>query len=151
MAVMSIKESFAIRPNKESGPKVAGNVIFPDFTNRLKRSGVVGISGLVSSPEILHEPGFSNIVDFQKMVKERVYSPRKKVEKIIDQQSHLVRLRKKSRCDGVHDAEEKPCGSPRCRTKGRQKLKAVSTRIRRKRARKPDILKVNPNPLKKVA
>lgn len=147
---MSIKESFA-RQEQAPRSKVAGNIIFPDFANRLTRSGVVGISGVVSSPEILREPRLSNIIEFPKEAKGRVYNPRKKVEKILDQQSNLVRLRKKSRCDGVHDAEEKPCGSPRCRTKGRQKLKAVSTRIRRKRTRTPDIMRVNLNPLKKVA
>lgn len=141
MTAMNIKESLA--------PNVAGNVIFPDFAARVKRIGIVGISGIVSNPEAIRELEQSNIIEFPK--KENTYHPRRRVEKVVDHQSNLVRLRRKSRCDGVHDAEEKPCGSPRCRTKGRQKLRVASDRPNRKSARQPDPLKVNRNFFKRTA
>lgn len=153
MVAMSIKESFAGKLNQELGSRVAGNIVFSDFAARVKRTGIAGIFGIASNLEAIRGSGLSNIIEFPKKGGIDLGSgrPRSRVEKVIDYQAGLVRLRRKSRCDGMHDAEEKPCGSPRCRTKGRQKLKMASATPDRKRVRKQDILKVNSRPFKRAA
>lgn len=75
----------------------------------------------------------------EEVKKELSYNPSKKSREYIDEMGRLIiRKRRKSRCNGIHDAEEDPCGSPRCKTKGRQKLKDSQNKDvtkRRKRRR----------------
>ena len=110
---------------------VADNLVHVDFVNKtvVERSKIVGISGSI---EIIPEIKPSNIVDFPKIekpeispieeVKEAVYNPGKQIKELHKLDRKRFRIRRKSRCDGIHDAEEKPCGSPRCRTKNKVKL-----------------------------
>lgn len=82
--------------------------------------------------------------------KEEVYNPSKRARKYVDHRGRLIiRPRRRSRCDGVHDAEADPCGSPRCRTKGRQKIdKSIQTKAQNREKRQKVIL--NPKTRTKV-
>lgn len=86
--------------NKSIEARVTENsgVISPLSVDRLKRGQIVGISGIDIPVKSLN--------------------PKIK----------FFRPRRRSRCDGMHDAEEKPCGSPRCRTKGRSKLNGIDSK-----------------------
>ena len=126
---------------------VAEAVIHVDFSAGPSRgltvvNEIVAIGGSFAPRlEIVHseQKPPSNIVEFPKISQPEItpieqvekaaaYNPGKRVKSYIDENGRrLIKIRRKSRCDGVHDAEEKPCGSPRCRTKNRTKMENKQT------------------------
>ena len=130
-----------------------------DFSSGSNR-GVIEIVHIGSSSarllELVHpqQELSSNISEFPKIMKPEItpieeakkpYNPGKRAKSFIDENGRrIVRIRRKSRCDGVHDAQENPCGSPRCRTKtgvqlekkqntGKEKNTTVKSKDRRTR------------------
>lgn len=76
-------------------------------------------------------------------IKTEIFNPKKQKAELLKNLGLLIRrTRRKSRCDGMHDAEEDPCGSPRCKTKGRRKLKDMQNQdvTKKRRERKSVIL-----------
>lgn len=149
MTVMSMKESLAGRFIQEAESKLAGNSVLPDFEARIKRTGIVGISGIMANPQVSRKLGVIGVSEIP--TKQSLYSSREMFTREVYNQGNIVRLPRKSRCDGMHDAEENPCGSPKCRTKGRQKLRSVPANPGRRSAGHKDKLKVIQNPFKKAA
>lgn len=78
----------------------------------------------------------------QEKIKTEIFNPQKQKAELLKNLGFLVRRsRRKSRCDGMHDAEEDPCGSPRCKTKGRRKLKDMQNKdVTKRKERKSVIL-----------
>lgn len=73
------------------------------------------------------------------------YNPSKRKKDYLDEMGRrIIRRRRPSRCNGVHDAEADPCGSPRCRTKGRQKLNANRSGNNQQRRQKRQHVILNP-------
>ncbi len=170
MAAMR-KEAVAriIRPEFGSNQsRLAEKLVHVDFSpgpNRgiIARNEITGISGSgpMPSPElVIAEKSTSNIIDFptlskpemppiDEVKKQEVYNPGKRSKQYVDKKGrHIIRRRRASRCNGSHDPESDPCGSPRCRTKGKAKINAQKSgevrnkNIVRSRGRKDRVLVV---------
>jgi len=124
-------EAAAIRINPETKalrPGVPSNVIFPEFNKKpiltiITKDNVP--AQIIEFPQVIKQDT-GPVVKPEKSILEEVkksenYHPEKRKKDATLDLRRLLRPRRRSRCDGVHDAEEKPCGSPRCRTKGRKK------------------------------
>ena len=145
------------RPRRQGLPS---NLISVDFINKTRLP-----ENIVKLPEagtqltiITPEQKLAQIIEFpQKItetkpqnpevipveqIKTEIFSPQKQKNELLKNLGILIRRRRKSRCDGMHDAEEDPCGSPRCKTKGRKKLKDMQNQevTKRRKERKNVIL-----------
>lgn len=139
---MSIKESFAGKLNQELGSRVAGNIVFSDFAARVKRTGIVGIYGIVSNPEAIRELRFFNVTEFPK---KGSHNLKGKVEKVLDSQGRLVRQRRGSRC---HQPGHEPSNCHRgtgCRAPRVMKLVPSQTANNRPRTERSNVFKFSQN------
>lgn len=147
------------RPRRQGPPS---NLISVDFINKSRLpENIVKLPEIVTPLTVVTpEQKLAQIIEFPQLkpleikphspevmpadpVKTEVFNPKEQKAELLKNLGLLIRrTRRKSRCDGMHDAEEDPCGSPRCKTKGRKKLKDMQNQdvTKRRKERKSVIL-----------
>jgi hypothetical protein len=135
---------------------VTHNFSGPEWV-RMERDKIIPVAGLSSvvlldipTQKIVDNAEFpkltpAEMTPIEKVEKSLAYNPgRRKKDYLDDTGRRIIRRRRASRCNGVHDAEADPCGSPRCRTKGRQDLKTKGAGNNQQRRRRRQKVILNP-------
>ena len=109
----------------------------PGFSS-VKLLEIQRINPNTPASELIHKAVTEMPPKIEEIKKKLSYNPSRQY--IDDMGRLIITKRRKSRCNGIHDAEEDPCGSPRCKTKGRQKIKDTQNKEVTKRRKRRSVI-----------
>lgn len=152
------------KPQNKAKTSLNPNFLGPQWA-RLERDKIIPVASGVGFSSVILLENISvqkvNKAEFIKMAvvkistveevkKSLAYNPGKRSKEYVDETGRrIVRRKRPSRCNGSHDVEADPCGSPRCRsTNGKDNMKANNSTRRTKRQRRQRVI-MNPRKVRK--